>query len=411
MSVTDPAHMPPKCCTEDCIPLKYVEKLFDLKFKTKWNKKFQEYTTKNRIYCPAKGCGTWIPPRDIKIDHSGGVNGGRKYGVCPRCKTQVCPTCNSKRHKSQECPKDESTTRFAELAKENGWMRCYNCSATVELKEGCNHMTCRCTAEFCIICGAKWKTCDCPWFNYAAVEADRLDHMNIPQVREEIARGGNNVFNAPRAYHEEMERRREQDQRDEEIARQIQRREMEFAQRMNEFGLWGVGNGARHYMNENFVRRPNNHLTANYNPAHQAATERVVADLRGQQRVDNIAMGIEIPVPNPPHPPPPPNVVRDAIPTANPAPPRPPRPRLRRAQTLTEAAAARRRSIAQETPVIPSTLDARPTVDESPPVPVAPRQEPRRRSAVLAGLTRGTPMGRVDAWRQHVSGDDGGVIA
>ena len=29
--------------------------------------------------------------------------------------------------------------------KEKGWQRCYSCSAMVELKEGCNHMTCRCT--------------------------------------------------------------------------------------------------------------------------------------------------------------------------------------------------------------------------------------------------------------------------
>lgn len=26
-------------------------------------------------------------------------------------------------------------------------------------------MTCRCTAQFCMLCGEKWKTCDCPWFN------------------------------------------------------------------------------------------------------------------------------------------------------------------------------------------------------------------------------------------------------
>jgi hypothetical protein len=136
MSVTDPAHMPPKCCTEDCIPLEYVQKLFDDKFKMKWNKKYQEYTTKNRIYCPTKGCGAWIPPKDIKTDNTKGAGGGRKFGTCPKCKTQVCALCNGKRHKSKECPKDDTTQQFIELAKENGWQRCYNCSATVELKEG-----------------------------------------------------------------------------------------------------------------------------------------------------------------------------------------------------------------------------------------------------------------------------------
>ncbi|KAL8864827.1 MAG: hypothetical protein Q9174_007204 [Haloplaca sp. 1 TL-2023] len=56
LSLTDPQHMPPKCCTTDHIPLKHVEKLFDTKFKMKWNVKYQEYTTKNRLYCPRRGC-------------------------------------------------------------------------------------------------------------------------------------------------------------------------------------------------------------------------------------------------------------------------------------------------------------------------------------------------------------------
>lgn len=38
----------------------------------------------------------------------------------------------------------------------------------------------RCGAQFCMICGAKWKSCDCPWFNHDAVESDTLDDMQIP---------------------------------------------------------------------------------------------------------------------------------------------------------------------------------------------------------------------------------------
>lgn len=131
LSVSDPAHMPPKCCTEDCIPLKHVVKIFDDRFKMKWNRRYKEYTTKNRIYCPAKGCASWIPPKDIARDRD-----GRKYGTCRKCKTQVCAACNCKRHKSKECPKDAETQQFAEMMKDNGWQSCYNCSATVELKEG-----------------------------------------------------------------------------------------------------------------------------------------------------------------------------------------------------------------------------------------------------------------------------------
>lgn len=34
------------------------------------------------------------------------------------------------------------------------------------------YISCRCTAEFCYICGEKWKTCNCPWFNYEPEEDD-----------------------------------------------------------------------------------------------------------------------------------------------------------------------------------------------------------------------------------------------
>ncbi|OBT95237.1 hypothetical protein VE01_07600 [Pseudogymnoascus verrucosus] len=176
LSVTDPQHMPPKCCTADCIPLKHVDKLFDIPFKKLWNRKFQEYTTKNRIYCPSRRCGEWIKPGNYHDDGKGG-----RYGKCGRCKTRVCVKCSGKWHGRRECAGDEETNRLLEAAKEAGWQRCYSCRTMVELKEGCNHMTCRCTAEFCMLCGLKWKTCACPWFNYDNIaDNDRLGHMRIP---------------------------------------------------------------------------------------------------------------------------------------------------------------------------------------------------------------------------------------
>ncbi|KAB2575970.1 E3 ubiquitin-protein ligase arih1l [Lasiodiplodia theobromae] len=179
LSVRDPQHMPPRCCTTEHIPLKYVERLFDTKFKVLWNKKYQEYTAKNRIYCPTRGCGEWIKPSHIRLDPTV----GRKYGKCPRCRGKVCVKCNGRWHFRKECPKDDEAARaFAEMAKESGWQRCYNCKAMVELKEGCNHMTCRCTAQFCMLCGSKWKTCECPWFNYAHLDDDdRLQNMRVPE--------------------------------------------------------------------------------------------------------------------------------------------------------------------------------------------------------------------------------------
>ncbi|KAG7135211.1 E3 ubiquitin-protein ligase itt1 like [Verticillium longisporum] len=173
MSITDPVEMPPKCCAEH-IPLKHVERLFPTDFKKTWNKKFAEFSTRNRVYCPAKRCGEWIKPANIHRED------GRKCGRCSRCRLKVCCACHGKWHGSRECPKDEETTIFLQQAKEAGWQRCHRCKAMVELKEGCNHMTCRCGAEFCMICGLKWKSCDCPWFNHDTPEDDSLEDMHIP---------------------------------------------------------------------------------------------------------------------------------------------------------------------------------------------------------------------------------------
>lgn len=137
LSVEDPQHMPPTCCTSEHIPLRYVERLFDDKFKILWNKKYQEYTTANRLYCPTKGCGEWIKPSKIRMDRVT----GRRYARCGRCTTKVCVLCNGRFHTRRECPRDEETNRLVQLAKDKGWQRCYNCKAMVELKEGCNHMT------------------------------------------------------------------------------------------------------------------------------------------------------------------------------------------------------------------------------------------------------------------------------
>ena len=83
LSTLDRQHMPPKCCTKDCIDLKHVEKLFDNRFKRLWNRKCQEYTTKIPIYCPLRDCGSWIKP----LARGDTPNKDGWEGRCQRCKT------------------------------------------------------------------------------------------------------------------------------------------------------------------------------------------------------------------------------------------------------------------------------------------------------------------------------------
>ncbi|KAL8862391.1 MAG: hypothetical protein Q9178_001400 [Gyalolechia marmorata] len=179
---------------------------------------------------------------------------------------------------------DDATKQFIEIAKKEGWQRCYNCSATVELKEGCNHMTCRCKAEFCMICGVKWKGCDCPWFNYQTVEQDRLNHMNIPVLRRVVVDGQAVDADHPRAargYQAELDARREQERRDEQLARRLQTLGLdppgvEIYQVIDDdydahnHGFQ-IGNTAGHHMNMQFVPQPVTHApSAPYRTASQA---------------------------------------------------------------------------------------------------------------------------------------------
>lgn len=150
----------------------------------------------------------------------------------------------------------------------------------------------RCGAEFCMICGAKWKTCDCPWFSQDAVETDRLEHVQIPihirsdpmSMRSELLFDGELPLPAPRDFHpgtvppavtarprpqnyeEEMLLRRLQEQRDERYTRRrrgLDRYDDDYDDddEDNDYqgrigDIHGIGQQAGHHMNDDYRRRP-----------------------------------------------------------------------------------------------------------------------------------------------------------
>jgi hypothetical protein len=118
-----------------------------------------------------------------------------------------------------------------------------------------------------MVCGAKWKLCDCPWFNYENVDA----HLGNP-IR----------------YQEELDRRREQERQDEALARRMQ--VLGVAEEGN--GLPGVRNAASRHINDDFVQQARNILTGNFRQAVLAA----------EGLVNGTARGRENPVPGPPLP-------------------------------------------------------------------------------------------------------------
>lgn len=99
-SIQDWMRMPPKCCTDEHIPLQRVNHMFDVAFKQRWNRTYQEAHTKDRIYCSNTECGNWIKPTHVRIVQ------GWEIAQCPRCDTEVCKRCKKDSRKSCICRRE-----------------------------------------------------------------------------------------------------------------------------------------------------------------------------------------------------------------------------------------------------------------------------------------------------------------
>ncbi|KAK8046735.1 hypothetical protein PG996_014799 [Apiospora saccharicola] len=47
------------------------------------------------------------------------------------------------------------------FARQQGWAECGRCGRIIDRIEGCNHITCPCSYEFCYACGSEWRACPC----------------------------------------------------------------------------------------------------------------------------------------------------------------------------------------------------------------------------------------------------------
>jgi hypothetical protein len=146
---------PPKCCLTE-VPLKLALLALNSKERGEYKEKAAEYAVPagNRLYCPGTKCHKFVHPS--KITSPGSVL------KCPHCSLKICRMCRGEAHgQRQDCPEDFGLTATLEAAMEESWQRCFSCRAMVELASGCRHITCKCRAEFCYVCGLKWRTCAC----------------------------------------------------------------------------------------------------------------------------------------------------------------------------------------------------------------------------------------------------------
>ena len=100
-SIDDPLRKHPMCCKHYISPL-LVDDLFDSMFKRDWDRKVIRssiFVRPHSLVCPNPKCGAPIEDRDIQPD-----KGGREFGECYHCHTEVCVECSGRWHKSLQCP-------------------------------------------------------------------------------------------------------------------------------------------------------------------------------------------------------------------------------------------------------------------------------------------------------------------
>ncbi|KAK0729911.1 hypothetical protein B0H67DRAFT_638475 [Lasiosphaeris hirsuta] len=169
-STLDESKMPPRCCTQP-IPTTIIKTVLTRDEQHTFLKSVLQYSTpwESRIFCPNMSCGEFVPPRS-KIDPKHPFE-----TTCKNCKTRICIMCKRNAHRlGQDCPEDFGLDAVLKMGEKSGWRRCYKCRTLVELTQGCTHMTCRCKAQFCYICGAVWDPAvGCPNFCNGEEELER----------------------------------------------------------------------------------------------------------------------------------------------------------------------------------------------------------------------------------------------
>lgn len=141
-SIQNEQQFPPKCCLLE-IPRALVKRHLLETELTAFDEKALEYSVAigSRYYCARPECTKWIDTKRAKM-HDSALQ-------CPHCSFKMCTLCRGLEHGTgQDCPEDFGLNATLKQAEREGWRRCYNCRAMVELNRGCRHITCRCKAEF-----------------------------------------------------------------------------------------------------------------------------------------------------------------------------------------------------------------------------------------------------------------------
>ncbi|KAL1703984.1 hypothetical protein EV121DRAFT_206682 [Schizophyllum commune] len=149
-TLTDESLFPLRCCGQSLADAA-VDSQIPATLLAHYQAKRAEYVVSpaDRVYCVNARCSAFLgsgmrSPRPIVFS-------------CTACRAATCAQCRQPGHAGRDCIQ-ESTVQFDALVKEKQWQRCPSCGATVDRTDGCPHMVCRCSAEFCYLCGGPYST-------------------------------------------------------------------------------------------------------------------------------------------------------------------------------------------------------------------------------------------------------------
>ncbi|KAH7391262.1 hypothetical protein BKA64DRAFT_626226 [Cadophora sp. MPI-SDFR-AT-0126] len=199
-SLVDEALYPPRCCKQP-FDMDSMRQALTPELISGFYEKKTEFETTNRTYCSNPTCSAFLYPVNIAGDKAS----------CPMCFTTTCTICKGPDHNG-DCPQDTATQQVLALANTEGWKRCKNCKRMIELKHGCNHITCACRSEWCYICGVAWKNCRCEiWEENRLLDraneiAARNPQPNGPARQHQVAAIARAVIENHECDHDDWER-------------------------------------------------------------------------------------------------------------------------------------------------------------------------------------------------------------
>ena len=179
-------------------------------------KKFEDYSLKYYVDMHLNEV-SWCPTADCKYVFvlEKNENENTEFN-CPLCQKHYCLACKCEFHQEQSCQEfrisnnsNESDKLFENFVKGQKWKQCPQCKFWVEKNQGCDHMTCRCTYQFCYKCGGKYQACECVKKNQNQVinnglrQIDRLRPRQSLQINQlpksimsKVFNGSLNIFSS-----------------------------------------------------------------------------------------------------------------------------------------------------------------------------------------------------------------------